>query len=93
MNIRSAFRFPIPASKLKNEGAPVEIILPKEGLGWEMEATAIMKGTRHMKAAQALADFAASAEANKLYNDSYQVLARKDVSPTCRRTIRRTKRN
>jgi iron(III) transport system substrate-binding protein len=74
--------FSYPGVKLKNDGAPVEVILPKEGLGWEMEATAIMKGSKHAKAAQALADFAASAEANKLYNESYQVLARKDVSPT-----------
>ena len=45
-----------------------------------MEATAIMKGTDKMEAAQKLADFSASAEANKLYNQSYQVLARKDVA-------------
>lgn len=74
--------FSYPGVKLKNDGAPVEVILPKEGLGWEMEATAIMKGSKHVKAAQALADFAASAEANKLYNESYQVLARKDVTAT-----------
>ncbi len=47
-----------------------------------MEATAIMKGTKHLAEAQKLADFAASADANKLYNESYQVLARKDVTPT-----------
>jgi iron(III) transport system substrate-binding protein len=39
-----------------------------------------MKGTPHEKEAQALADFSASAEANALYNESYQVLARSDVT-------------
>ena len=72
--------FAYPGVKLINDGAPVEVILPKEGIGWDMEATAIMKGTKQLAAAQKLADFAASAEANKLYNDSYQVLARKDVT-------------
>lgn len=72
--------FAYPGVKLLNEGAPVEIILPKEGIGWDMEATGIMKGTPHAKEAQALADFAAGAEANALYNEYYQVLARKDVA-------------
>jgi iron(III) transport system substrate-binding protein len=74
--------FSYPGVTLKNQGAPLDIILPKEGLGWEMEATAIMKGTKHLEAAKALADFAASADANKLYNGFYQVLARKDVKAT-----------
>ena len=72
--------FAYPGVKLLNEGAPVEIILPTEGIGWDMEATAVMKGTPHSKEAQAVADFSASAEANALYNDYYQVLARKDVT-------------
>ncbi|HEY3147853.1 MAG TPA: putative 2-aminoethylphosphonate ABC transporter substrate-binding protein [Dongiaceae bacterium] len=71
--------FAYPGVQLKNQGAPVQVILPKDGIGWDMEATAIMKGTPHEKEAQALADFAATPEANALYNESYQVLARKDV--------------
>jgi len=35
--------FSYPGVVLKNQGAPLEIILPKEGLGWEMEATAVMR--------------------------------------------------
>jgi iron(III) transport system substrate-binding protein len=66
--------------KLHNDGKPVEVILPTEGIGWEMEAAAVVKGSRHLQAAQALEDFAASAEANKMYNSYYQVLARKDVA-------------
>ena len=72
--------FSYPGVVLKNQGAPLEIILPKDGIGWEMEATAVMKGTKHMDGAKAIADFSASADANKMYNDYYQVLARKDVT-------------
>jgi len=68
--------------KLANNGSPVDVIFPKEGLGWEMEATAVVKGTKHLQAAQAVADFSASAQANALYNSYYQILARKDVAVT-----------
>jgi iron(III) transport system substrate-binding protein len=68
--------------KLGNNGSPVEVIFPKEGLGWEMEATAVVKGAKHLQGAQAVADFSASAEANALYNSYYQILARKDVAVT-----------
>ena len=67
--------------KLAGNGSPVEVILPKEGLGWEMEATAVVKGAKHLQAAQAVANFSASAEAGTLYNNYYQILARKDVTP------------
>jgi iron(III) transport system substrate-binding protein len=71
--------FSYPGVVLKNQGAPLEIILPKDGIGWDMEATAIMKGTKHLDGAKALADFAATADANKMYNEYYQVLASKTV--------------
>lgn len=64
----------------KNKGAPIEIILPAEGIGWDMEATAIMKGTDNPEAAKRLADFAASATANQLYAKSYSVTAHPDIS-------------
>jgi iron(III) transport system substrate-binding protein len=68
--------------KLAGNGSPVEVIFPREGLGWEMEATAVVKGAKHLQGAQAVADFSASADANKLYNSYYQILARKDVTAT-----------
>jgi iron(III) transport system substrate-binding protein len=68
--------------KLANNGSPIKVIFPKEGLGWEMEATAVVKGAKQLQAAQAVADFSASAEANALYNNYYQILARKDVAVT-----------
>jgi iron(III) transport system substrate-binding protein len=67
-------------ASLKTKGAPIAVILPKEGSGWDMEATAIMKGTKKLDAAKILADWAASKEANELYNNYYAVVAMKGVS-------------
>jgi iron(III) transport system substrate-binding protein len=59
----------------KTKGAPLDLIVPKEGAGWELEATAIVKGTRNMAAARKLADWAASKKANELYAKTYAVVA------------------
>lgn len=67
--------FAYRGAKVKNQGAPIEIVMPKEGAGWEMEATAIMKGTKNLDAAQKLADFSVSKEANVMYNSVYAVIA------------------
>ena len=45
----------------KTKGAPIDLIVPKEGLGWEMEVTAIVKGTKNLDAAKKLADWAVDA--------------------------------
>ncbi|MGH7186007.1 MAG: putative 2-aminoethylphosphonate ABC transporter substrate-binding protein [Pseudomonadota bacterium] len=76
IGISFAFR----GAKSKAEGAPLEIIIPSEGIGWDMEATAIMNGTDNPDAAKKLADFAASAAANQLYAKSYSVTAHPDIS-------------
>ena len=67
--------FAYRGAKVKNKGAPIEIVMPKEGAGWDMEATAIMKGTKNLEAAQKLADFSVSKEANMMYNGVYAVVA------------------
>lgn len=41
--------FDYRGARLKEEGAPLELVFPKEGLGWEIEAAAIMKGTKNLK--------------------------------------------
>lgn len=71
--------FEYPAIQLKRQGAPLDIVLPKEGLGWEIEATAIMKGTKNLEAAQKLADFSVTEEAMKLYSANFAVLANSKV--------------
>lgn len=64
----------------KNKGAPIEIVLPSEGIGWDIEAAAIMTGTDNVDAARKLLDFAASEDANKLYAKSYSVTAYPSIS-------------
>jgi iron(III) transport system substrate-binding protein len=59
----------------QNEGAPIEVILPAEGTGWEIEATAIVKGSHNADAAKRLADWAASAKARDQYARFYPITA------------------
>lgn len=72
--------FEYPAIQLKRKGAPLDIVLPEEGLGWEIEATAIIKGTAHLDAAKKLADFSASPEAMALYKANFAVLAQPGIA-------------
>ncbi len=67
--------FEFPGAKAKEAGAPIDIIFPSEGSGWEAEATAIVAGTANLEAAKKLVDFAVSKEANEMYNVGYSVLA------------------
>ena len=71
IGISFAFR----GAKSKAAGAPLEIIVPSEGVGWDMEAAAIVKGTDSMAAAQKLMDFIVTKEANEMYNTGYAVVA------------------
>ncbi|MBN9089491.1 MAG: putative 2-aminoethylphosphonate ABC transporter substrate-binding protein [Reyranella sp.] len=59
----------------KTKGAPIELILPKEGLGSELEVTAIVKGTKNLEAAKKLADWAVTRKANELYAKTYPIVA------------------
>lgn len=67
--------FEYRANKTRQDGAPIEVVLPKEGLGWDMEATGIVKATKQPEAAKKLADWAATPEANRLYAQSYAITA------------------
>lgn len=67
--------FEFPGAKAKSAGAPIDIIFPEEGSGWEAEATAIVAGTANLEAAKKLVDFSVSKEANEMYNQGYAVLA------------------
>lgn len=67
--------FEYRANKTKKEGAPIDIVLPKEGLGWDMEATGILASTKKPEAAKVLADWAASRAANELYAKNFAVVA------------------
>ena len=71
IGISFAFR----GARSKAAGAPLDIIVPSEGVGWDMEATAIIAGTAFPEAAQKLVDFSVTREANEMYNEAYAVVA------------------
>ncbi|GAA5174905.1 putative 2-aminoethylphosphonate ABC transporter substrate-binding protein [Niveibacterium umoris] len=72
--------FEYRAAKLKDSGAPIDLVFPKEGLGWDVEATAIMKGTKNLAAAKKLADWSASRSANELYEKNFAIVAMPGVA-------------
>lgn len=74
--------YPAPGVKAINDGAPLSVIIPEEGVGSEVEGVAILAGARNVDAARRLADFAASQEANEIHNKYYALVARKGVSTT-----------
>jgi len=76
IGISFAFR----GAKSKAQGAPLEIIVPAEGVGWDMEATAIVAGTSNMEAAQTLVDWSITRKANEMYNTGYAVVAMPGVA-------------
>jgi len=63
------------ASRLKQQGAPIDIVMPAEGLGWEMNAFAVVKGTANLEAVRKLADWASSKEAMEIYAATRSVVA------------------
>ena len=72
--------FAFRGAKSKADGAPIEIIVPSEGVGWDMEATAIVAGTANLEAAQKLVDFTVTKEAMEMYNTGYAVVAMPGVA-------------
>ncbi len=72
--------FDFPSIKLKQQGAPIDVIFPTEGSGWDTEAAAIIANTPKMAEAQKLLDYAITEEASKLYNRSFAVLARPGIA-------------
>jgi iron(III) transport system substrate-binding protein len=74
--------FEFRAARQKKQGAPIDIVFPSEGSGWDMEATAIVKGTKNLEAAKTLLDWSVGEKAMKLYNEGYAVVAISKMSKT-----------
>ena len=66
--------------KSLRQGAPVQVLLPREGVGWDVGASAVLSGAHQEEAAKQLVDWSISAAANKLYNESYAVLGVQDLA-------------
>ena len=67
--------YELAGTQQKQRGAPIDVLLMKEGGGWDMDAAAILRGTRQPEAARRLMDFAASRKANELYARFVQQVA------------------
>lgn len=67
--------FEFPASQIKKAGAPIDIIFPEEGSGWESEAVAIIAGTPNLDAAKTLMDWTLTPSAMEALNQSFTVVA------------------
>src|SRR6202162_3978976 len=67
--------FEYRAVTTKKSGAPIDIIFPTEGLGWDLEASGIMKNTKKVEAARALMDWLATPAAMELFSKNFAVLA------------------
>lgn len=72
--------YPAPGVKAINDGVPLTVVIPDEGVGSEVEGVAIIAGARNPDAARRLADFAASQEAHEIHNEYYALVGRKGVS-------------
>jgi iron(III) transport system substrate-binding protein len=72
--------FEYRANTNKAKGAPIELVFPREGLGWDLEAFGIMKGTRKLEAAKKLADWASSKDAMLLYGKNFAITAQPGVA-------------
>ncbi|MEQ8504876.1 MAG: putative 2-aminoethylphosphonate ABC transporter substrate-binding protein [Rhodospirillales bacterium] len=67
--------FAYRGAKSKNDGAPLEVVAPSEGVGWDLESFGIVHNTKNLKAAQALADWSVTKKAQEIYNEEYAVVA------------------
>jgi iron(III) transport system substrate-binding protein len=76
IGISFAFR----GARLKQKGAPLDLIVPKEGVGWEVEASGILKTSKKIEAAKKLMDWHISPAAMKVYNEYLPILAIPEVA-------------
>ena len=67
--------FEYVAAKQKKDGAPVDMVIPSEGAGYEMEANALTKKGKNSAAAKQFLDWAITNEAMALYAKYFAAVA------------------
>lgn len=75
-----AIGYDLSGAQQKQRGAPVDVLLMRDGNGWDMDAASVLKGARHPEAARRLMDWAASRKANQLYATWLPLVAMDGVS-------------
>ena len=66
--------FEYRAHQVKKSGAPIDMIFPKEGLGWDIEATGIVKTTKHPEQAKRFADWMAGKESQTINSQWWAIV-------------------
>jgi iron(III) transport system substrate-binding protein len=61
-------------------GAPIDAVIPAEGLFWDVAAVGMVKGTDNPDAARRFLDWASSRSANRLYADFWSIVAISDAA-------------
>ncbi|WP_244350411.1 ABC transporter substrate-binding protein [Thermostichus vulcanus] len=69
------------AIRSRNEGSPVDVIYPREGVPLITEPVGIVKGAANLEAAQAFVDFLLSQEGQQVAVDIGYMPLREDVTP------------
>lgn len=77
-----AIAYDLMGAELKSKGAPIDVLVMREGGGWDMDGFAIVKGTAKGEAARKLADWAASRKANLAYARYASQVAWPDIPNT-----------
>ncbi|NQX66863.1 putative 2-aminoethylphosphonate ABC transporter substrate-binding protein [Paenibacillus alba] len=62
----------------KKGGAPVQVVFPKEGSGWDVEANGLIKKKALKPIAKEFLDWAISEDAMKEYNKNYAIISVKN---------------
>jgi len=65
---------------LKTKGAPIDLLVPDNETAWDIESTAMVKGSKHPEAAKVLIDWGASHEAHALFNKYYGAVGMDDLN-------------
>ena len=66
--------WPGRAIKIIKAGAPMEMIIPEEGIGWEMQVVAIMKGTKNLEDSKTMIDWTLG-RGMKLFGERQSIIA------------------
>jgi iron(III) transport system substrate-binding protein len=62
------------AAQMKGQGYPIAVVVPSEGVGWDVESTALVAGSPHSRAGKVFVDWALSDEAMGLYAKNFPVV-------------------
>ena len=68
------------AAQARTQGLPIEVVIPREGVGWDLEATGLVNGAHNPEAAKAFVDWAMSRDAMRLYARNLALVADPAIS-------------